>query len=188
MDELVLAPHGETETSARRVVGGDAGLTAAGRTQARALAEELAGFPVEVCLTSGARRARETAQLALAGRDVPVAVLPELADIDFGAFEGRPLEEYRRWVAAHPPAEAPPGGESRVATLRRFARAFRALVARPERHVLVVAHGLMLPAAMGERPQPEVTGVPYGSSVRLTRGELERAAERLERWCEAPAW
>jgi hypothetical protein len=87
-----------------------------------------------------------------------------------------------------PPTAAPDGGESRVETLRRFARAFRVVLARPEPHVLVVAHGLLLRAATDEHPQPEVTGVPYGSFVRLARAELEDAAHRLERWCEAPSW
>jgi broad specificity phosphatase PhoE len=188
MDEVVLARHGETETTHRRVVGGDAGLTEAGRAQARALGAELASFPLEVCLTSEARRARETAELALGGRDVRVEVLPDLADIDFGQFAGGLLEDYRAWVAAHDPAEAPPGGESRVATLRRFARAFDAIAVRPERRVLVVAHGLLLRAAMDARPQAEVAGVAYGSFVRLPREELEQAARRLARWCQAPSW
>ena len=184
----MLARHGETETSARRIVGGDAPLTEAGQAQARALGAALVSFPADVCLVSAARRARETAELALAGRHVPIETVAELGDIGFGAWEGRPLEEYRAWVASHPPDEAPDGGESRVETLRRFVRAFRAVLRRPESHVLVVAHGLLLRAATDERPQPEVTGVAYGSHVRLTRPELEAAVARLDAWCEAPSW
>jgi broad specificity phosphatase PhoE len=184
MDDVVLLRHGETETAAAGVVGGDAGLTARGREQARALA----GRSFDVCFTSPALRARETAALALDGRDVPQAVLPELADIEFGEFTGKPLPEYRAWIAAHDPAEAPPGGESRVDTLRRFCRAYRVLLERPEAHVLVVAHGLTLSALTDDPPQPAVAGVPYGSALELTRAELESAVARLERWCEAPAW
>ena len=188
MDDVVLARHGESETSARRVVGGDAPLTGVGQEQARNLGRGLAPFPVDVCLTSGALRAKETAAIALAGRDVPCEVVGDLGDIDFGVFEGGSLEEYRAWIAAHPPDEAPPGGESRVATLRRFVRAYRTVLARPEPHVLVVAHGLMLSALTDERPQPTVAGVAYGSSIRLTHDELETQVARLERWCEAPSW
>lgn len=188
MDEVVLARHGETETSVRGVVGGDAPLTAAGRAQARALGRELAPLALEVCLTSEARRARETADLALAGRDVPREVLPDLNDMEFGSFVGAPLASYRAWIAAHPPTAAPPGGESRVETLRRFERGFRALLARPERVVLVVGHGLALRTVLDERPRPEVTGVPYGSSIRVSRTELVHAVERLDAWCDAPAW
>jgi alpha-ribazole phosphatase len=188
MDEVVLARHGESETSARGLVGGDAPLTETGRAQARELGLALAPLALEVCLTSRSRRARETAELALAGRDVARELLPDLDDIDFGSFAGQQLEEYRAWIAGHPPTLPPPGGESRVETLRRFARGFRAVLARPERIVLVVAHGLALRAVRDERPQPEVTGVPYGSWIRLSRAELEDGVARLDAWCDAPAW
>jgi broad specificity phosphatase PhoE len=188
MDDVVVARHGESETAARRLVGGDAPLTERGRAQAEALGAALAGVPLDVCVTSGARRAVETADVALRDRDVPRETLETLRDIDFGDFEGRPLDEYRTWIAAHPPDEAPPGGESRVATLRRFCRAYRALLARPERHVVVVAHGLTVSALTDDVPRPLVAGVEYGSFVRLTRDELGAAVTRLERWCEAPAW
>ena len=188
MDEVVLARHGETATTAEGKVGGDAPLSPAGRAQARALGDTLAAVALDVCLTSPARRARETAQLALTGRQVSCEPLPELRDIDFGAFTGAPLATYRAWIAAHAPTEAPPGGESRVETLRRFARGFRSVLSRPERIVFVVAHGLALRAAVDERPRPEVAGIPYGSSLRLSHEELASAVERLEAWCEAPGW
>jgi broad specificity phosphatase PhoE len=188
MDDVVLVRHGESETAAAGVVGGDAGLTALGREQAREAGRALAERPFDVCFTSPARRARETAALVLEGRDVPQTVLPALADIDFGSFAGGSLQEYRSWIAAHGPAEAPPGGESRVDTLRRFCRAYRSLLERTEAHLLVVAHGLTLSALTDDSPQPSVAGVPYGSSLELTRGELTTAVARLERWCEAPAW
>jgi probable phosphoglycerate mutase len=184
MDDVVLVRHGESETAAAGIVGGDAGLTPRGREQARALA----GRAFDICFTSPALRARETAAVVLEGREVLQTVLPELADIEFGEFTGRPLPEYRAWIAAHDPAEAPPGGESRVDTLRRFCRAYGLLLERPERHLLVVAHGLTLSALADDPPQPSVAGVPYGSSLELTRAELESAVARLERWCEAPAW
>ncbi len=184
----MLVRHGESETAARGIVGGDAPLTERGRVQARELRRELAAYPFDLCLTSGALRARETAALALAERDVRIEVVRELGDIAFGEFDGKPLDVYRDWIASHSPAERAPGGESRVDTLRRFTRALRDVLARPEAHVLVVGHGLMLSALQEERPSPIVAGVRYGSFLRLTRRELERALARVERWCEAPAW
>jgi broad specificity phosphatase PhoE len=188
MDDVVLVRHGESETAAVGVVGGDAGLTALGRDQACEAGRALAERPFDVCFASPARRARETAALVLEDRDVPQTVLPELADIDFGEFTGRPLQEYRTWIAEHDPAEAPPAGESRVDTLRRFCRAYRSLLARTETHLLVVAHGLTLSALIDDPPRPSVAGVAYGSSLELTRAELATSVARLERWCEAPAW
>jgi probable phosphoglycerate mutase len=188
MDDVVFVRHGESETAAAGVVGGDAPLTDAGRAQARESGRVLAGRPFDVCFTSPALRARETAALVLEGRDVAQTVLPELADIEFGAFAGRPLETYRAWIEAHDPVEAPPGGESRVDTLRRFCDAYRTLLDRPEAHVLAVAHGLTLSALTDDPPQPSVAGVPYGSSLGLTGEELAAGVARLERWCEAPRW
>jgi len=188
MDDVVLVRHGESETAAAGVVGGDAGLTEAGRAQAREAARALSARQLDICLTSPARRARETAALVLEDRHVPQTVVPELGDIEFGRFAGGPLEEYRAWIAAHDPAEAPSGGESRVDTLRRFCRAYRALLDRPEAHVLVVAHGLTLSALTDDPPQPSVAGVAYGSFLELARDELTAAVARLEQWCEAPRW
>jgi len=188
MDDVVLCRHAESETAARRLVGGDAPLTEAGRAQARELGRALASSPFDLCLTSAAARARETAALVLEGREVPSEVVAALGDVGFGEFAGRPLDEYRAWIESRAPDERPPGGESRVETLARFCRAYREVLARPERHVLVVAHGLTLSALLDERPRPVVAGVPYGTSIRLTRHELADAVARLERWCDAPAW
>jgi len=188
MDELLLARHGESEASAAGIVGGDSPLTPAGRLQARALGERLAAVPVDVCLTSAARRATQTAEIALAGRPVPIETLPELGDVQFGEFDGKALADYRAWIESHPPDESPAGGESRVQTLRRFASAFGSVRARPERHVLVVAHGLTVRALLDDRPRPVVTGAAYGDAVSLTGDELDAAIARLEHWCESPAW
>lgn len=188
MDEIVLARHGESETAAAGLLGGDAGLSAAGRNQARALGRSIAKRRIDVCFMSPALRARETAALALAGRKVLQTVLADLADIDFGAFSGKPLGEYRKWMAAHPPSEAPPGGESRAATLRRFCRAYQTLLEQPDAHLLVVAHGLTLSALTDDPPQPVVAGVAYASSIELSHDDFAAAVARLERWCEAPAW
>jgi broad specificity phosphatase PhoE len=188
MDDVILARHGESEWSARRLVGGDSPLTAQGREQALALGAQLAGCPLDLCVTSSAMRALQTAELALAERAVPITVVSELGDVAFGEFTGRPLEEYRQWIVNHPPTEAPAGGESRVATLRRFACAFRGLLLRTERRILVVAHGLTIRALRDERPRPVVAGAPYVGAVGLTRSELELALTRLEHWCESPCW
>ena len=197
MERAILARHGESEVGLAGLVSGDPaeprGLTRAGREQARRLGELLAGEPIDLCVTSEFARVRETADLALAGRDVPRLVVPELNDIRFGEFEGRPFDEYRVWAGARTPADAcPGGGESRAEAAARFVRGFRVVLARPEPTILVVAHGLpiryVLLALDELDPTPIVEQVGLAEPHPLSRERLERAVARLERWAAAPAW
>jgi broad specificity phosphatase PhoE len=197
MDEVILARHGESELSVVGIVNGDpavaCALTATGREQARRLGERLADTELDLCVTSEFERAGETADLALAGRAVPRLVLPELNDVRFGSFEGGTLTDYRKWAAANEPTvEAPGGGESRAATVARYARAYRTLLARPERTILVVAHGLpiryVLNALEGQGPAPLVAQIPYAEPYVLGHADLLHAAEFLEGWAVRPSW
>ena len=197
MERVVLARHGESELSFVGRTNGDpsiaVALTEAGREQARRLGRDLAEEAVDLCATSEFLRAKETADLALEGRQVPRLVLAELNDIRFGAFEGRLLTEYRAWAHAHGPQEPAPGqGDSRAQTVARYVRAYRAILERPEGTVLVVAHGLpvryVLDAVEGRDPAPAVALVPYAEPFRLSASQLEDAVRRLEAWLTAPAW
>ena len=91
------------------------------------------------------------------------------------------------------PVEIPPGGgESRAQAAERYARGFRAVLARPEETVLVVTHGLpiryLLLAAEGSEPRPVVESVDYATPYRFSRTDLEHAVERLELWVRDPIW
>ena len=169
------------------------GLTEEGREQSLQLGRELAGEPIDLCVTSEFLRAQETADLALEGRDVPRLVLAELNDIRFGEYEGRLLTEYRKWAHTHGPEEpAPGGGDSRAQTVARYVAAYAQLTERPETSILVVAHGLpvryILDAVEDRNPAAAVAQVPYAEPFRLSAAELERAVRRLEAWVIAPTW
>ena len=188
MRELLLARHGESEYSARALANGDPGvrcpLTMTGRAQARALGELLRDEPIELCVVTEFERVEETADLALAGRDVPRLVVPELNDPRVGPFEGKALDEYRRWAWGRGPTEAPAGGEHRVALAERYARGFRLVLELPEETVLCVAHSLQgvrdaEHRLLGElEHEPETARVPLRERhpVLATRGRLRRAA------------
>jgi broad specificity phosphatase PhoE len=197
MDEVILARHGESELSVVGTVNGDpaiaCALTPTGEEQARHLGQRLADTDIDLCVTSEFERAQRTADLALAGRDFRRLVLPELNDVRFGQFEGGTLADYREWAAANDPTvEAPGGGESRSGTVLRYVEGYRKILARPERTILVVAHGLPIRYALNALdntdPAPLVEQVAYAEPYRLHRRELERALERLERWAAKPAW
>ena len=197
METAILARHGESELSIGGVLNGDprvrCALTERGEEQARALGRALAQTPLGLCVTSEFERARQTAELALAGRDVPRLVLAELNDVRYGSYEGGAFDDYLRWAAsADPEAEAPGRGESRAAIANRYTRAYRTILERPESTILVVAHGLavryVLDALAGRDPVPVVDQVPYARPYAVKRAELEQAVQRLERWAAAPAW
>jgi broad specificity phosphatase PhoE len=196
VQQALLTRHAESEFSVRGLTNGDpeidVALTERGREQARRLGEQLAATEIDLCAVSEFQRAHETADLALAGRDVPRLILPELNDIRFGEFEGRLLSDYRVWARAHGPEDEVRGGESRAESVRRYVTAFQTIAARPEPTILVVAHSLpiryVLNAAAGRLPKPAMEQVPYAEAFPLSSAELAQAVERLETWLLAPTW
>lgn len=84
--------HGETEMNADRLVAGsiDTALTALGRQQAVEAAAALAGQPVTGIFSSPLRRARDTAAPIAECLQLPVIVIPEIAERNWGTLEGQP--------------------------------------------------------------------------------------------------
>jgi 2,3-bisphosphoglycerate-dependent phosphoglycerate mutase len=193
---LLLARHGESEYSAKHLVNGDPGiscpLTVTGRRQARALGRIVADERIDLCAITEFERVRETAELALADRDVPFIVVPELNDPRYGEFEGGSLDRYREWAWGMGPLDAPEGGEHRGEIAARYADGLRKLLDRPEETILLVAHSLPLAylrdAAAGTAPRSRMEMVEYAQVLRIGRDELERAIEVLEAWAAAPAF
>jgi broad specificity phosphatase PhoE len=198
MQQLILARHGESEYSSRGLLNGDpsvaVGLTAKGETQARALGAALRETPINLCVTTEFGRTHRTAELALEGRDVPSEVWPDLNDPHAGSFEGLAIDGYLVWAGGAGSADAiPGGGQSRQAIVARCARAYRALLERPEPTILVVLHALpiayLLGALEGTAPAPRMGRViEYAHPYRVEARELGAAVEVLERWCAAPSW
>jgi broad specificity phosphatase PhoE len=193
---LLAARHGESELSAKALVNGDPGvacpLTNLGRTQAQALGTGLADERIDLCVVTEFERVRETAEIALAGRDIPFLVVPELNDPRYGEFEGGSIVAYREWAWARGPLDAPAGGEHRGELAERYARGLRLLADRPEDTILLVAHSLPLAylreAAAGTAPRSRMDMVEYAQVIRLDLGELEQAVAVLEAWAAAPAF
>ena len=198
LEHAILTRHAESAFSARGIVSGDpalaGGLTAAGQEQARRLADVLAAERIDLCVVTEFERVRETADLALEGREVPRLVLPELNDIRFGDFEGRAFDVYRLWARAKGPAEeCPGGGESRAAAAARFVRGWRAVAARPEERILVVGHGLpiryLLNALRRSRSRAGDRAGPVREHRPPRRGRARaRRCPPREEWAAAPVW
>jgi broad specificity phosphatase PhoE len=144
----VIARHGESTLNLENRVNGDPSvdgpLTERGREEARLLGQQTAHIPIELCVHTRFSRTLETAEIALAGRDVPLDVVASLDDVDIGELEGKTIDEYRAWKREHTRGDAFPGGESLDDAARRYADGFEQLLARSESPLLVVTHEIPL--------------------------------------------
>lgn len=93
---LYLIRHGETAwaRSGRHTGCTDIPLTANGEAQARALGRQLRDLPFARVLTSPMRRARQTC--GLIGLENIPEIEPDLAEWDYGDYEGRRSAEIRQ--------------------------------------------------------------------------------------------
>ena len=197
MERALLVRHGESVLGARGLATSKVDvrcpLSERGAAQARALADEISGEDIDLCVTSELERTRETADIALVERSVRRIVLGELNDPLYGSYEGGPLDAYLAWAHANDSAAEPPGGgEARQTIVARYAAGFRTILDRPARAILVVAHSLpiayVLMALAGRDPARRVPLVEYAKIHTVSAAELTRAITRLEAWCAAPTW
>jgi broad specificity phosphatase PhoE len=118
---VLLVRHGESEANATNRFAyrsWDPGLTERGWQQARQLAAQLAHAPITRLVTSPLRRARETLEPLAESLGLPIEVLPALAELDMGRWDGAVLSELAQqepqaWQAwrRDPDANPPPRGE-----------------------------------------------------------------------------
>jgi ribonuclease H / adenosylcobalamin/alpha-ribazole phosphatase len=145
----LLLRHGQTEMSVQgRFAGrGDIPLTPAGTRQASAAAARLADRGVDLVVSSPLRRARHTAQAVAEAAGAPLAVDDDLAETDFGAWEGLTFAAVMdRWPAELTAWQgdanlAPPGGESFAQVASRVNGALdRLLASHRGQTIVVVSH------------------------------------------------
>ena len=145
----MLVRHGETPwTRARRVIGRrPVGLSDRGRAEARALVPLLAPLEPALIVTSPLVRARETAEIVRTALARPLAVDDDLAELDFGTWEGRSYDELLADPAylafSRDPDRAPPpaGERGSDAHARALGAVGRALTATSGACVCLVTHG-----------------------------------------------
>jgi len=186
---FVIARHGESTLNIEQRVNGDPSvpvtLTEHGREAARLLGQQIAHVPIDVCVHSRFDRTRETAAIALSGRNVPFEVEPQLDDIYVGELEGCTLDEYREWKNKHTRADAFPGGESLDDAARRYGQAYRTLLERPEQRLLILTHEIPLRYAINAADGSEDLDGPARQLANATpylfdEAALERAVAQIE--------
>ena len=137
---ILLARHGETDSNREGRFQGhaDQPLNETGRTQARALADQLAATSIDAVYSSDLRRARETAEIVAARRGIAVATERGLREIDVGSWSGLTRAE----IEERFPGADDHDGETREAHLARVvATVDRIAHDHPGEVLLVVSHG-----------------------------------------------
>jgi probable phosphoglycerate mutase len=150
VSEIYLIRHGEIiQSSPRRFVGKtDLPLTEHGREQIVGVAGQLAGRGVGRLLCSPLSRCVESAGIIGAALGVVPETVPDLREIDLGAWEGLTVDEVRERFPGRYEARGrnlagfrPPGGESFADVQRRAWPAFEAATAEMDEPLAIVAHG-----------------------------------------------
>lgn len=182
---LYALRHGETSWNVQRRFQGqsDIPLNDKGILLAELTGEGLADVPFDLAFTSPLSRARQTAELVLAGRDVPLAVEPRLIEMAFGVYEGMTANSGLAGTVnqnlidfiCHPERyQAPQGGESFEALTRRMADYLAELCGRTEwadKTILLASHGGAITALLNAIAPPKGFfwrgGVPYNCSYSI---------------------
>jgi broad specificity phosphatase PhoE len=179
--------HGESEGNAARIFTGqtDSPLTARGRQQAAAVADELAKVKFDRIVSSDLARARDTAEVIAKLHRIAVEIVPALREIDVGDRTGTAFDETRglpNW--SDDGFVSWPGGETLDQVLGRTLGAIDRLTREsPGKTILVVGHGgvnrILLSHFLGILPKLDRTaGGNTNISVVHTDGKTH-TVERL---------
>ena len=146
--------HGRTEHQRQGVYMGRrtaSELSAEGIGELLALRREYEYPPVEVVFSSPLPHCLQTADFLYP--ESRLMVVDELAEMDFGAYEGKSLEElkddpaYQDWITGDNEGKAAPGGESGRAMEQRALEAFFDCFP-PAQDTVIVTHGGVIAAIM----------------------------------------
>ena len=151
---LYIMRHGKTQWNELHKLQGhtDIPLNEEGRQMAERARQQYRNVPIDVCYCSPLSRARETAEIVLRGREIPIVCDDRLIEMGFGVYEGmqncfqdpnNPIRALFKDPAHYVTVE---GGESFQELYERTG-AFLREVAEPElrvgKDILIVGHGAM---------------------------------------------
>lgn len=153
--KIYVLRHGETDWNRQRLLQGRSNirLNENGRKLAKETAEGMKDIPFDIVFTSPLDRAKETAEIVLNGRDIPVIEDERIMEISFGVYEGKPWRKTEDFEGDaniynffnHPGQyRTVEGGESLEELAERTAEFMKDICNRPElqdKTVLVSTHG-----------------------------------------------
>ncbi|MBR1796859.1 MAG: histidine phosphatase family protein [Clostridiales bacterium] len=151
---LYIIRHGKTDWNLKHKIQGqtDIPLNEQGISMAIEAGERYKDIHFDVCYCSPLERARDTAELLLKDRDVPIIIDDRLTELGFGIYEGTenvydkpdcPLRE----LFFNPGGYKPQGGAESLEDLFARTGSFLDEIAYPQvregKDVLIVGHGAM---------------------------------------------
>ena len=159
--------HGMTDSNKRGAYAGrrtDAELSVEGIRGLLRLKEEYEYPKVDAVFCSPLTRCIQTAGVLYPEADLQV--VPSMAEMDFGEYDGRTLEElsgredFQQWLR-NSLQEAPPGGESMEEFTRRVATGLSAILAHVMQQeladVAIVTHGGVIRAILTAMALPRLS-------------------------------
>lgn len=183
---LYIIRHGETPWNTQLRLQGqtDIELNEKGRALAEVTARAMRGIPFDMVITSPLVRARETADIVLEHRNIPVITEERIREIGFGEMEGRQISEEEKhdpnsefYCFFHDPEHYVParGGETIISLLERTADFLNELKQKQEwyeKTILISTHGAAsraLLAAIKHTPKKGFweNGVPKNCAVTI---------------------
>lgn len=154
MLRLYVIRHAETEWNAQQRMQGwkDSPLTEAGRKHATLLHDRLRTIPFTAVYCSPSDRTKETAQIVLGQRDIPLYFDERLREIHLGHWEGKTIAEIAQMDERNhyhfyhePDAYEPSVGETFFDVQHRAVAAIHHIAENHSNgHVLVVTHGVVI--------------------------------------------
>ena len=185
---FALVRHGGTDYNLAGRLNGDPSvpvhLTDQGREQVALLRDRIADMRVDLGVRTRFPRTEQTIAILLEGRDVPVVVCADLDDVLLGEFEGRSVEDYRRFRDENGQEARPRGGESRLDALARYTRGFERLLEVDARAPLVVTHDIpirfLANAIAGEDPiEGSVHAIANASLLTVGEPDIRRGVAAM---------
>jgi broad specificity phosphatase PhoE len=152
MTTFYLVRHGQTEWNVKDLLQGtsDSPLTEKGLNDAKNAAKNLKKIKFDLAFSSDLLRAKKTAEIIALEHKLEVETNILLRERYFGHLEGKPNDEYRKWVKAFTDltdkerftAKISPNIESDEEIATRLLKFIREIaIGYPGKKILAVSHG-----------------------------------------------
>ena len=151
---LYIMRHGKTDWNVKRKLQGriDIPLNEEGRRMAKEAGKEYRNIHFDICYCSPLIRAKETAEIVLKGRNIPIIIDERLKEMGFGIYEGIensfdipdcPINELFHHPESYQVVEGGESLEELYARTGAFLKEIVEPVLDQGKDILIVGHGAM---------------------------------------------